>query len=103
MSVRDLALELAETNPRMQQAFAQLLQAVSDDFAGKLEPIAAHCADAPAPTAAELAETLLGPLEGSLVLAKHTEIRPAFQGRFAVFDSPSRWSFSHPVRKFFTL
>lgn len=64
------ALELAETNPRMQQAFAQLLQAVSDDFAGKLEPIAAHCADAPAPTAAELAETLLGTLEGSLVLAK---------------------------------
>ena len=64
------ALELAETNPRMQQAVAQLLQAVADDFASKLESIAAHCADTPAPTAAELAETLLGTLEGSIVLAK---------------------------------
>lgn len=64
------ALELAETNPRMQHAVAQLLQSVADDFAGKLESIAAHYADTPAPTAAELAEALLGTLEGSIVLAK---------------------------------
>ncbi len=64
------ALELAETNPRMQQAVAQLLQGVTDDFAGKLEPIAAHCPEKPAPTAAELAEALLGTLEGSIILAK---------------------------------
>jgi TetR/AcrR family transcriptional regulator, transcriptional repressor for nem operon len=64
------ALELAETNPRMQQAVAQLIQAITDDFAGKLEPIAAHCPEKPAPTAAELAEALLGTLEGSIILAK---------------------------------
>jgi TetR/AcrR family transcriptional regulator, transcriptional repressor for nem operon len=64
------ALELADTNPRMQQAVAQLLQAVTDDFAGKLESIVAHCAEKPAPTATELAEALLGTLEGSIILAK---------------------------------
>jgi TetR/AcrR family transcriptional regulator, transcriptional repressor for nem operon len=64
------ALELADTNPRMQQAVAQLLQAVTDDFAGKLESTAAHCPEKPAPTAAELAEALLGTLEGSIILAK---------------------------------
>ena len=97
------ALELAETNPRMQQAFAQLLKAVSDDFAGKLEPIAAHCADAPAPTAAELAETLLGTLEGSLVLAKAhrdpTRIPRAIRG----FRLSLAGVVSQPVREFFTL
>ena len=64
------ALELADTNPRMQQAVAQMIQAVTDDFAGKLESIAALCAEKPAPTAAELAEALLGTLEGSIILAK---------------------------------
>ncbi|MGA7882805.1 MAG: TetR/AcrR family transcriptional regulator [Terrimicrobiaceae bacterium] len=64
------ALELADTNPRMQQAVAEMFQAVTDDFAEKLQPIAAHCAGNPAPTAAELADTLLGTLEGSIVLAK---------------------------------
>ena len=64
------ALELADTNPRMQQAVAQLFQALTDDFAAKLQPIAAQCTEKPAPTAAELAETLLGTLEGSIILAK---------------------------------
>jgi TetR/AcrR family transcriptional repressor of nem operon len=64
------ALELADTNPRMQQAVAQMFQAVTDDFAGKIQPIAALCTEKPAPTAAELADTLLGTLEGSIVLAK---------------------------------
>jgi TetR/AcrR family transcriptional regulator, transcriptional repressor for nem operon len=65
------ALELTETNPRMQQSVAQLIQALTDDFAGKLEPIATLCAEKPvAPTAAELAEALLGTLEGSIIIAK---------------------------------
>ena len=64
------ALELADTNPRMQHAVSQLFQSVTDDFASKLEPIATHCAEKPAPTAAELADALLGTLEGSIVLAK---------------------------------
>ena len=65
------ALELTETNPRMQQSVAQMIQALTDDFAGKLEPIAMLCAEKPmAPTAAELAEALLGTLEGSIILAK---------------------------------
>jgi TetR/AcrR family transcriptional repressor of nem operon len=64
------ALELTDTNPRMQQAVAEMFQAVTDDFAEKLQPIAALCQGKPAPTAAELADTLLGTLEGSIVLAK---------------------------------
>ena len=64
------ALELTDTNPRMQQAVAEMFQTVTDDFAEKLQPIAALCPGKPAPTAAELADTLLGTLEGSIVLAK---------------------------------
>jgi TetR/AcrR family transcriptional regulator, transcriptional repressor for nem operon len=60
------SMELAETNSRMQQAVARIFQTVADDFAEKLQPIA----DKEAPTASELAETLLGTLEGSIILAK---------------------------------
>jgi TetR/AcrR family transcriptional regulator, transcriptional repressor for nem operon len=64
------SLELAGTNSRMQRAVAGKFQAVADDFAEKLQPIAAQCAGKDAPTASELAETLLGILEGSIILAK---------------------------------
>ena len=64
------SLELADTNSRMQRAVAGKFQAVADDFAEKLQPIAAQCAGKDAPTASELAETLLGILEGSIILAK---------------------------------
>jgi TetR/AcrR family transcriptional regulator, transcriptional repressor for nem operon len=63
------ALELADTNSRMQQAVAGMFQAVADDFAEKLQPIAAQCAETSA-SATELADTLLGALEGSIILAK---------------------------------
>jgi TetR/AcrR family transcriptional repressor of nem operon len=62
--------ELAETNPRMQKAVAGMFQAVADDFAEKLQPIAAQFSGKQAPTASELAETLLGTVEGSIILAK---------------------------------
>ena len=62
--------ELAETNPRMQKAVAGMFQAVADDFAEKLQPIAAQFSGKQAPRASELADTLLGTVEGSLILAK---------------------------------
>jgi TetR/AcrR family transcriptional repressor of nem operon len=62
--------ELAETNPRMQKAVAGMFQAVADDFAEKLQPIAAQFSGKQAPTASELADTLLGTVEGSIILAK---------------------------------
>src|SRR6516162_9126905 len=55
------SLELADTNSRMQQAVAGMLQAVADDFAEKLQPIAAQCAGKQAPTASELADTFSAP------------------------------------------
>jgi TetR/AcrR family transcriptional repressor of nem operon len=64
------SLELADTNSRMQRAVADMFQAVTDDFAEKLQPIAAQCSGTSAPTATELADTLLGTLEGSIILAK---------------------------------
>jgi TetR/AcrR family transcriptional regulator, transcriptional repressor for nem operon len=64
------SLELADTNSRMQQAVAGMFQALADDFAEKLRPIAALCGGKHAPSASELANTLLGLLEGSIVLAK---------------------------------
>lgn len=62
--------ELAETHPRMQKAVAGMFQAVADDFAEKLQPIAAQFSGKQAPTAGELADTLLGTIEGSIILAK---------------------------------
>jgi TetR/AcrR family transcriptional repressor of nem operon len=64
------SLELADTNSRMQQAVAGLFQAVADDFAKQLQPIAAKCVGEQAPSAIELADMLLGILEGSIILAK---------------------------------
>ena len=64
------SLELADTNSRMQQAVSGMFQAVADDFAKQLQPIAAQCAGKQAPTANELADSLLGILEGSIILAK---------------------------------
>ena len=76
--------ELAETNPRMQKAVAGMFQAVADDFAKQLEPIAAQCAGEQAPPASEFADTLLGILEGSIILAKAhrdpTRISKAIRG-----------------------
>ena len=64
------ALELAETNVRMQKAVSGLFQAVTDNFAGMLEPLIAHTEGEEKLTAHELADQLLGTLEGSIVLAK---------------------------------
>ena len=64
------ALELADTNSRMQQAVAGMFQAVADYFAENLQPIAAECAGKQAQAASELADTLLGVVEGSIILAK---------------------------------
>jgi TetR/AcrR family transcriptional regulator, transcriptional repressor for nem operon len=64
------SLELTATNSRMQQAVAKMFQTVSDDFAEKLQPIAAQWAEKEAPSASELADALLGVLEGSIILAK---------------------------------
>jgi TetR/AcrR family transcriptional repressor of nem operon len=64
------ALELADTNSRMQQAVAGMFQAVADNFAENLQPIAAGCAGKQARAASELADTLLGLVEGSIILAK---------------------------------
>ena len=66
------ALELAETNARMQKAVSGLFQAVTDNFAGMLEPLIAHTEAKDGLTAHELADQLLGTLEGSIVLPRHT-------------------------------
>ena len=64
------SLELASTNSRMQRAVAEMFQTVTDSFTEELQPIAEQCTGKQAPTAIELADTLLGVLEGSIVLAK---------------------------------
>jgi TetR/AcrR family transcriptional repressor of nem operon len=51
------ALELADTNSRMQQTVAGMFQAVADEFAQT-------------PPASEFADMLLGIIEGSIILAK---------------------------------
>jgi TetR/AcrR family transcriptional repressor of nem operon len=64
------AMELADTNSRMQQAVAGMFQALADTIAELLQPIAARCAGKQTPSASELADTLLGSIEGSIILAK---------------------------------
>ena len=64
------AQELAETNPRMQKAVAGMFQVVADEFAKNLQPIAARSSGKQTLKASELAETLLGTVEGSIILAK---------------------------------
>jgi TetR/AcrR family transcriptional repressor of nem operon len=64
------SLELADTNSRMQQVVASMFQALADDFAEKLQPIADQCAGKQAPQASGFADTLLSIVEGSIILAK---------------------------------
>jgi TetR/AcrR family transcriptional regulator, transcriptional repressor for nem operon len=64
------AMELADTNSRMQQAVAGMFQALADTIAELLQPIAAQCAGRQTRSASELADTLLGSIEGSIILAK---------------------------------
>jgi len=64
------SLELADTNARMQKTVSGMFQTVADSFAKEIEPLVAQGAGKQMPTAHELAEQLLGTLEGSIVLAK---------------------------------
>jgi TetR/AcrR family transcriptional regulator, transcriptional repressor for nem operon len=64
------SMELADTNTRMQQVVAGMFQALADDFAKILQPIAARCPGKQPPLASELAETLISIIEGAIVLAK---------------------------------
>jgi TetR/AcrR family transcriptional repressor of nem operon len=64
------SLELADTNARRQKAVSGMFQTVADSFAKEIEPLVAQGAGKQMPTAHELAEQLLGTLEGSIVLAK---------------------------------
>jgi hypothetical protein len=64
------ATELADTNPRVQQAVAGMFQAVAEYFAEQLQPLVAQGTGKQAPPAGELADTLLGLIEGSITLAK---------------------------------
>jgi len=49
---------------------AGMFQALADDFAEKLQPIADQCAGKQAPQASGFADTLLSIVEGSIILAK---------------------------------
>jgi TetR/AcrR family transcriptional regulator, transcriptional repressor for nem operon len=64
------AAELAESNPRMQKAVSSMFQAVSDGLAHELQPIAARANGRRRMRASELADTLLGIMEGSIILGK---------------------------------
>jgi TetR/AcrR family transcriptional regulator, transcriptional repressor for nem operon len=64
------AVELADTNSRMQQAVAGMFQALADQFAEHVRPIAQQRSGKRAPSADELADSLLGTVEGSIILAK---------------------------------
>jgi TetR/AcrR family transcriptional regulator, transcriptional repressor for nem operon len=64
------AMELADTNSRMQQAVSGMFQALANAIAEQLRPIAGQCAGKQSPSASELADTLLGSIEGSIILAK---------------------------------
>lgn len=64
------AVELADTNSRMQQAVASMFQALADEFAEQVRPIAAQYRGKRSPSADELADALLGTVEGSIILAK---------------------------------
>lgn len=64
------SLELADTNARMQKTVSGMFRTVADSFAKEIEPLVAQGAGKQMPTAHELAEQLLGTLEGSIVLAK---------------------------------
>jgi TetR/AcrR family transcriptional regulator, transcriptional repressor for nem operon len=64
------ASELAESNSRVQKAVSTMFQAVADHLAQELQPIAARANRGRKMRASELADTLLGTIEGSIILAK---------------------------------
>ena len=64
------AAELAESNSRVQKAVSTMFQAVADHLAQELQPIAARANKGRRVRASELADTLLGTIEGSIILAK---------------------------------
>ena len=62
------ATELADTNPRLQAAIAQMFTSVANDVAAHLEPLSAQLGGSPG--ASKLADQFLVILEGSITLAK---------------------------------
>jgi len=64
------AAELAESNSRVQAAVSSMFQTVADGLARELQPIAARANGRRRVRANELAETLLGIVEGSIILSK---------------------------------
>jgi TetR/AcrR family transcriptional repressor of nem operon len=64
------AVELADTNLRMQEAVSGMFQALADKFAEQVRPIVAQCRGEQPPSAGDLADALLGTVEGSIILAK---------------------------------
>jgi TetR/AcrR family transcriptional repressor of nem operon len=64
------AAELAESNPRVQEAVSSLFETVSNGFARELQPIVARANGRRKVRASELADTLLGIVEGSIILGK---------------------------------
>ena len=104
------SMELADTNSRVQQVVAGMFQALADDFAEKLQPIADQCAGKQAPQASGFADTLLSIVEGSIILAKAhrdpTRIPKAIRGfrlslatLIAIPESDGRTRLGKPIVK----
>jgi hypothetical protein len=72
----------------MQQAVAGMFQAVADNFAENLQPLAAEGAGKQARAASELADTLLASSRVPSSWPKPIAIRPAFLRPSADFDVP---------------
>ena len=81
------SLELAETNPRMQKAVAGMFQAVADDFAEKLQPIAAQFAGSKLRQPANLRIPFLALSRAPSYSPKPIVIRRAFPRPSGDFDS----------------
>jgi TetR/AcrR family transcriptional repressor of nem operon len=64
------SLDLADTNPRMQQTVSALFGALSHHIAGILQPVVDASTAEDTPTALELADQFLSSLEGAIILAK---------------------------------
>lgn len=74
-------IELAETNPRMQQEVSSQFRDLSQDFAVIFEPFSDRLKKAGAPPPLEMGEALLSTIEGYIVLAKaHNDIKKIRQG-----------------------
>jgi hypothetical protein len=94
------SMELADTNSRVQHRCGRVPGA-SGDFAEKLQPIADQCAGKQAPQASVFADTLLSIVESSIILAKAHRDRPASLRPSADFDShwrPNRIFKGTPTR-----